>query len=111
MKKSGQPYLSNDLFFLATLASQTTIALENAQLLEEANRRAEELEALQMISVDIQAETESDALLASVVERAAKLLRAEGGLVFLLEPDDKTLKVVVSHNLSGSDAGAIGSGR
>jgi signal transduction histidine kinase len=99
LKKSGQPYMSNDLLFLATLASQTTIALENAQLLEEANRRAVELEILQKISIDIQTEAEPDTLLASVVERAIKLLRAEGGLVFLLEPDNKTLKVVVSHNL------------
>jgi signal transduction histidine kinase len=99
LKKSGRPYLSDDLQFLSTLASQTTIALENAQLLEEAKRRAEELEALQLISVDIQAEAEPDALLTSVVERATKLLRAEGGMVFLLEPDNETLRVVVSHNL------------
>jgi GAF domain-containing protein len=99
LKKSGQPYLSNDLLFLSTLASQTTIALENAQLLEEAHRRAEELEALQMISVDIQAEAEPDTLLTSVVERATKLLRAEGGMVFLLEPNRTMLKVVVSYDL------------
>ncbi len=99
LKKSGQPYVSNDLFFLATLSSQTTIALENAQLLEEANRRAEELEALQKLSVDIQTETESDTLLTSVLERAIKLLQAEGGLVYLLEANTKTLKAVVSYNL------------
>ena len=99
LKKSGQPYLSDDLSFLATLAGQTTIALENAQFLEEANRRAAELEALQKISVEIQAEAEPDILLRSVVEQATNLLHAEGGLVFLLEPDKKTLKVVVSHDL------------
>ncbi len=99
LKQSGQPYLSNDLFFLSTLASQTTIALENAQLLEEANLRAEELEALQNISVIIQSETEPDKLLTTVVQRATKLLKAEGGMVFFLEPNRKTLKVVVSHNL------------
>jgi signal transduction histidine kinase len=98
-KKSGQPYLSDDLSFLATLAGQTTIALENAQFLEEANRRAAELEALQKISVEIQVEAEPDILLCSVVEQAANLLHAEGGLVFLLESDKKTLKVVVSRNL------------
>lgn len=99
LKKSGQPYTSSDLLFLATLASQTTIALESAQLLEQANRRAAELEALQKISANIQAEATSDLLLTSVVEQATRLLRAEGGLAFLLEPDDETLKVVVSYNL------------
>jgi GAF domain-containing protein len=99
LKKSGQPYTSSDLLFLATLASETTIALESAQLLEQANQRAAELEALQKISADIQAEAQSDLLLTSVVERATKLLQAEGGLAFLLEADDETLKVVVSYNL------------
>jgi signal transduction histidine kinase len=98
-EQSGRPYLSNDLVFLSTLANQTTIALENAQLLEEANQRAAELEALQKISADIQAEAEPDRLLTSVVEQATKLLRAEGGMVYLLEPDRETLKVVVSYNL------------
>lgn len=99
LKNSGQPYTSSDLLFLATLASETTIALESARLLEQANQRAAELEALQKISADIQAETESDLLLTSVVERATKLLQAEGGLAFLLDADDETLKVVVSYNL------------
>jgi hypothetical protein len=100
LKQSGQPYTSSDLLFLATLASETTIALESAQLLEQANQRAAELEALQQISANIQAEAEPDLLLAAVVEQATRLLQAEGGMVFLLEPDDETLKVVVSHNLS-----------
>ena len=99
LKKSGQPYTSNDLLFLSTLASQTTIALESAQLLEQANLRAAELEALQKISANIQTEATSDLLLTSVVEQATRLLQAEGGLAFLLEPDDETLKVIVSYNL------------
>lgn len=99
LKNSGQPYTSSDILFLATLASETTIALESAQLLEQANRRAAELEALQQISANVQVEAQSDLLLAAVVEQAAKLLQAEGGLAFLLEPDEETLKVVVSYNL------------
>ncbi len=99
LKKSSQPYSSGDLTYLSTLASQTTIALENAQLLEEANHRAAELETLQKLSGDIQAQTNPDNLLNFVVDRAAQLLNAAGGLVFMLEPNDKTLKVVVSHNL------------
>ncbi|MCB0194092.1 MAG: GAF domain-containing protein [Anaerolineae bacterium] len=99
LKRSGQPYTSDDLLFLATLASQTTIALENAQFLEETKRRAAELEALQTISASIQAEADADSLLVSVVEQATKLLHAEGGMVYLLQPDEKILKAVVSYNL------------
>lgn len=99
LKNSGQPYTSSDLMFLVTLASQTSIALENAHLLEQANRRAAELEALQKISAQIQIEAEPDQLLMTVVQRATQLLNAEGGLAYLLESDEKTLKVVISHNL------------
>ncbi len=99
VKKSGQPYTSNDLLFLATLASQTTIALESAQLLEQANQRAAELETLQKVSADIQTEAEPDLLLSSIVRRATGLLRTAGGLVYLLDRDEVTLKAVVSYNL------------
>lgn len=99
LKKSGQPYSGADLSFLATMASQTTIALENAQLLEDANRRAAELETLQKISAEIQSQTDPDTLLNRIVMQATELLRAEGGLVLMLEPEGKTLKVVVSYNL------------
>ncbi|MDM8520918.1 GAF domain-containing protein [Anaerolineales bacterium HSG6] len=99
LKKSGQPYGQEDLTFLATMSSQTTIALENAQLLQEANQRAAELEALQQISLNVQAEGEPDQMLTSVVEQASKLLDTQGGLVWLLQSDNETLKVVVSHNL------------
>jgi len=99
LKKSGQPYNNDDLLFLATMASQTTIALENAQLLKEAKRRAAELEALQQISVTVQSQVEFAPILKSVVEQASKLLQVEGGMVWLLQPDEETLKVVVSHNL------------
>jgi signal transduction histidine kinase len=99
VKKSGQPYTSNDLLFLATLASQTTIALESAQLLEQANQQAAELETLQKVSADIQTEAEPDLLLSSIVRRATGLLRTAGGLVYLLERDEETLKAVVSYNL------------
>jgi signal transduction histidine kinase len=104
-RNTGQPYTNNDLDFLTTLASQTTIALESALLLEQANQRAAELEALQKISADIQTEAEPDLLLASIVRRATHLLRAAGGLVYLMEPDSDTLKLTYSHNLGADYSG------
>ncbi len=102
LKKSGQPYASNDFLYLATMASQTTIALENSQLLGEAKRRAAELEALQKISADVQSQDQLDLLLTSVVELAAQLLHVEGGMVWLLDPNEETLRVKVSHNLDNN---------
>jgi GAF domain-containing protein len=98
-KQSLAAYQNKDLVLLGTLANQTAIALANAQLLEQANRRAAELEALQRITAEIQAEAQPDKLLTAVVEQATSLLHTQGGMVYLLEPDNKTLKVVVSYNL------------
>ena len=106
-KSSGHAYTNNDALFLATLASQTTIALENARFLKQANQRTAELEVMQKISVAIQAEVETDTLLTSVVEHATRLLDAEGGMVFLLERDRETLKVVVSYRLDRDYTGSI----
>lgn len=100
LKKSGQPYASDDLLFLTTLASQTTISLVNANLLNEANQRATELEALQETSNKLQAASEPEQLLNMVVDQAMKLLHAEGALVLLAEPDRQTLKVVISKGFS-----------
>jgi len=98
-KQTRTLYSREDIVLLDTLANQTAIALGNAQLLEQANQRAAELEALQKISAEIQAEAQPDKLLTLVVEQATKLLQAQGGMVYLLEPDNKTLKIVVCHNL------------
>lgn len=105
VKKSGRPYTSNDLLFLATLASQTTISLESAELLEQANQRTAELETLQKVSADIQTEAEPDLLLSSIIRRATALLQAAGGLFYLLEPDEETLKAVTSYNLGKDYSG------
>ncbi|MDX1520207.1 MAG: GAF domain-containing protein [Anaerolineae bacterium] len=99
-KKGEAGYETEDRILLSSLANQTSIALENAQHLEQANRRAAELEALHKISAEIQAEAHPDRLLALTVEQATNLLHAQGGLVLLQEPPGQdTLKVVVSHNL------------
>lgn len=106
-KQIGRPYSREDIVLLDTLANQTAIALGNAQLLEQANQRAAELEALQKISTEIQAEAQPDRLLTLVVEQAAKLLQAQGGMVYLLEADHQTLKVVVCHNLEQDYCGFV----
>ncbi len=98
-RRSGIPYHQSDVVFLTTLANQTAIALENAQLLETAEHRARELMALQQTSLDIGAQLETDRLLQAIVERAIHLLGAQGGAMYLRESGGDQLKVVVSYNL------------
>jgi signal transduction histidine kinase len=66
---------------------------------EEALRRqAEELEALQNTVLDITSRHELPALLETIVQRAAGLLGAPGGGLYLCEPGQKEVRCVVSYN-------------
>ncbi len=62
-------------------------------------RRAQELMALHETSLEIIAQREVSALLPAIVERAARLVGARMGGLYLMQPDGETLELVVSHNL------------
>lgn len=106
---SGEPYSPNDLAFLAALADQTAIAMDNARLLAEARQRADELVALQQTALDISSRREIPVLLQSIVERASRLLNATGGGIYLVEgdPPQEQLRMVVSYNLGQDYANTV----
>ena len=106
-RPSGEPYSPDDIAFLAALADQTAIAVENAQLLDEARRQAEELRALQETAVDISAEQDLTVLLRAIIERAARLLGATGGGVYLVEDEGQRLRLVISYNLDRDYSGLV----
>jgi signal transduction histidine kinase len=88
--------------------NEVELALAVAQLLREAaerwrientlRRQADELTALQETILDIVASTELDELLHTIVERAARLIDAEGGGLYLCEPENKVVRCVVSYS-------------
>lgn len=113
-KRSGEPYRQNDLVFLTTLASQTAIALENAQLLEAAERRALQLATLNQVSRIVNQTLNLDTVLQLIMEKSLELLDAEAGSLLLADNDSETLtfEVVlgpVGNQLRGAQM-AIGSG-
>jgi GAF domain-containing protein/anti-sigma regulatory factor (Ser/Thr protein kinase) len=83
----------NDLLAMETLVDQIAIAIENARLFGETSRRLEEMTALYQISLDIIAQLEMPELLESIVERAVTLLQAEGGGIYLYDPEREGLKL------------------
>jgi signal transduction histidine kinase/nitrate/nitrite-specific signal transduction histidine kinase len=102
-KRSNEGYSADDLVFLNTLSDQTAIAIENAQLLEEAQRRAQGLSALQETVFDIASQLEISQLLKAAVERATKLLQAKGGALYLCDPQCRTLRVEAGYNVDRGD--------
>jgi signal transduction histidine kinase len=92
---------------LTTLASQTAIALENAQLLEAAERRARQLASLNEVSRIVNQSLDLDTVLQLIMEKSLELLDAETGSVLLADTDAEklTFGVVlgpVGHQLRGA---------
>lgn len=113
-KRSGESYHDNDLVFLTTLANQTAIALENARLLEAAERRALQFASLNQVSRTVNQTLDLETVLQLVMEKSLELLDAEAGSLLLADDDAESLtfKVVlgpVGGQLRGAQV-AIGSG-
>jgi signal transduction histidine kinase len=76
-KQGGQDFDTDDERALVLLAAQAGVAIENAQLYEEARDRAQRLEALRAITSAILAGTDTEELLALVVGHARELAGAD----------------------------------
>ncbi len=111
---SGEPYRENEVVLLTTLANQTAIALENAQLLEAAEQRALQLTTLNQVSRTVNQSLDLDTVLQLIMEKSLELLDAEAGSLLLADDDATmlTFEVVlgpVGSQLRGAQV-AVGSG-
>jgi RND family efflux transporter MFP subunit len=75
-KADGEPFNDEELFFLSSVSEQAAIAIHNAQLLD-AERKVRQLDALLQISREITSTLNLDHVLASVVQRAASVVRSD----------------------------------
>lgn len=87
-------FSESDLRLLQTLANSMSVALENARLLDETTRRADEMSALTDTGREISASLDLNIVLERVTQSAQKVLKASTSAVFLLEPDGKTLRAI-----------------
>jgi PAS domain S-box-containing protein len=88
-----------DLPSISVLAQQAAVALERADLYEEAMRRVFEMEALRKTTLDMTRQLDLPQLLRLIVERAAALIGTKGGGLYLYHPQQDELELVVSLNL------------
>lgn len=73
-KVTGDLFVDEDLRFLVTLASQAAIALHNALLFEEKERRIEELSVLLRISKEITSTLDLDRVLSTIVNMIGSVI-------------------------------------
>ena len=76
---------------------------EDARRKDEArvSRRADELSTLYEIARDIATQRDTKTLLQTIVDRAALLLKAAGGSIYLLDAEHDELELVVSYGYQG----------
>lgn len=86
-------YGSDDLEILRALANQAAVALNNARLLEETQRRTEQLTITQEITSAIQLHDTLPAFLQSILELTLPRMEAEAGTIQLL--DEPSLELAV----------------
>jgi ligand-binding sensor domain-containing protein/signal transduction histidine kinase len=96
---------ASDLTVMQSLANQAAIAIENARLYENLGRQVAQLTALQETNRAVASTLERDALLKLIMEQATGLLRADGGIINLVDWEQYEDEVVAA---SGAAAGFVG---
>ncbi len=92
----------------ADLPATSEIAELRAQVAElekSLSRRTREMVALHEILIEINRQPSLAALLQAIVEKAAGLLNARMGGLYLMRPDGETLELMVGHNLPEGSLG------
>ena len=79
-----------------TFGNQAAIAIENARLFQEENRRTQIIEAMANIANEFAAAYELIPALDKITNRALELLNASTVAIYLLQDDHKTIKVVTA---------------
>jgi GAF domain-containing protein len=97
----------DDLKLLNAIGQQLGVAIANAQLFEETERKARRLAALNAVAAAINQSLDLETLLANAVARVVQVVGADAGGVRLLDPQSDTLTFVYHQGLSAGYAAAI----
>jgi hypothetical protein len=94
-----------DMEIAAAAASQASIAIARARLIDAERTRTTEQRALLDTLQDLSGELELERLLQVVLERAVSLLGVTGGELAVYDEDSEELVVLASHNMSTDAVG------
>jgi GAF domain-containing protein/CheY-like chemotaxis protein/tetratricopeptide (TPR) repeat protein len=100
-------FTASDLRLAQTLASAMGVALENARLFDETNKRASEMAALTDIGREISSTLDLPTVLNRITNNAQEVLSADTTAVLLLDPDRITLRPIASVGRSAKEVMAM----
>ncbi len=92
-KRQGRDFQSDDVRVLAIFASQVAIAIENARLLDQTRRHAEEMGSLYEIAATLAQATHLDEMLATVLSQVGHVLDFDGCFINLATSSGQALRV------------------
>ena len=98
----------SDVTVMQSLANQAAIAIENARLYESLGRQVAQLTALQETNRALASTLERDALLNLIMEQATTLLRADGGMINLVDWEEHEDEVVAYSGAAAQFQGTRG---
>jgi PAS domain S-box-containing protein len=87
---------ARDVALVEAIGRQAGIAIQNAQLFEAEQRRADLLTALHETGLDLSAELDLTILLQTIMERAMHLVGAEMGGLYVMRPESDSLERVAN---------------
>jgi len=96
-----------DQMLTETLAMHVSSGMVRLRQVQNLRDRAEQLTALQETVLDVTGRPDLPELLRTIVERAARLLHAHGGGMYLSDPERKELRCVVSYNTGRDYTGLV----
>ena len=89
----SQPFTQAELHLLMIIANQTASIIENASLVQQSRQRAQRAEALRRITSLASSAATLDEILQFSLQELARLLRADVGAVFLMNPEHALLQL------------------
>ncbi|MEW6188804.1 MAG: HD domain-containing phosphohydrolase, partial [Actinomycetota bacterium] len=98
-KRSGDMFTIQDLRFLEILAPEVAVAIKNAELFEEKEKRILELSALNKLAFSLGAELDLKDILNQAIDQALLVTGADSGSIMLLDEETQTLTIKAARGI------------
>lgn len=95
-RRGSNPLTEKDAMWIQAIADRTALAVENAQVYEDAVKRLERLAALQSVSLAVSASPDLRLTLKVILDHVTSQLKVDAADVLLLDEADNTLALSAS---------------
>ena len=102
--KHQDAFGDSDVHLLTTLANTMSVALENARLFDETQRRSRETAALAEVGRDISSTLDLEKVMDRIAQHAKDLLHGDNSAIFLPEPDGRSYRAIVAMGVVGEQS-------